>query len=190
MLDRPARPEFTHSSFGADATDGRPRSALDRIAAGVGGEALWLLARLLIGGIFVQSGSAKLLGLGAFAAGLSKAGVPMAGELAVIGALVEFCGGLAIVAGLKTRHAALLMFAFVIVATTISHRFWELPEPAAHQQAVHFAKNLAIMGGFLLLFVAGGGRFSADRWLQGEGSAPSRSAPERDDVIPASRRSA
>src|SRR5437868_164399 len=105
MLDRPARPQFTYSPFVADATDDRPRSALDRIAAGIGGEALWLLARLLIGGIFVQSGSAKLLGLGAFAASLAKAGVPMPGVLAAIGAAVEFCGWLAIVAGLKTRHA-------------------------------------------------------------------------------------
>jgi putative oxidoreductase len=134
---------------------------------GAGGDAIWLLARLCIGGIFVNSGFGKLMTLDAFAASLAKNGVPMADVMAVIGAAVEFFGGLAIVLGIQMRYAALLMALFTIAATLISHRFWELDDVAARRgQNVHFAKNLAIFGAFLLLFVQGAGRFSFDGWRQ------------------------
>ena len=78
------------------------------------------MGRILLGGIFVQSGLEKLMDLNAFAALLTAGGVPMASVLAPIGAAVEFGGGLAVVFGLGTRYAALLMIGFVIVATLIS----------------------------------------------------------------------
>jgi putative oxidoreductase len=89
----------------------------------------------------------------------------MADVAAVVGAAVEFGGGLAIVLGLQTRYAALLMALFTISATLISHRFWELQDLALRrQQSVHFMKNLVILGAFLLLLVQGGGRLSFDGW--------------------------
>jgi putative oxidoreductase len=61
------------------------------------------------------------------------------------------------------------MAAFTVSATLISHRFWEFADPAMFkQQSVHFMKNLAIFGAFLLLFVQGGGRLSLDGlWRRG-----------------------
>jgi putative oxidoreductase len=124
----------------------------------------WLLVgRILLGGIFVVSGYGKLMGLAAFAASLEKNGVPYASALAPVGASVEFFGGLAIILGVEVRAAALLMIAFVIVATLISHRFWELQDPARRAQVTQFSKNVAIIGGFLLLHAAGGGRFAVER---------------------------
>src|SRR5262249_47391560 len=135
MLDRPPREEIPAASpKSADSSAERP-------AAQAAGDAVWLLARCLIGGLFVQSRFGKLLALGAFAASLAKNGVPAAEAMAVIGAVTEFCGGLAIVAGFMTRPAALIMVAFTITATLISHRFWEFQELARRQQSVQFAKN-------------------------------------------------
>ena len=160
MLDRPATSELLISSEHPSTA-----SALDRLMAGAGGDTIWLLARCFIGGIFVYSGFGKLMALDAFAASLAKNGVPMADVAAVVGAAVEFGGGLAIVLGLQTRYAALLMALFTISATLISHRFWELQDLALRkQQSVHFMKNLAILGAFLLLLVQGGGRLSFDGW--------------------------
>jgi putative oxidoreductase len=161
MLDSPATRAL---SLPADRTTA-PSSTLDRLSAGIGGDTVWLLARLCIGGIFVFSGFGKLTGLEGFAASLAKNGVPMAEVMAVVGAAVEFLGGLAIVLGLQTRYAALLMAAFTVSATLISHRFWEFQDVVMFkQQSVHFMKNLAIFGAFLLLFVQGGGRLSIDGW--------------------------
>lgn len=137
---------------------------IDRSAAACS-DLVCLLGRVLIGGIFVQSGFGKLMGLDAFAAGLARNGIPgaVAQVLAPIGAAVEFVGGLAIVFGLMTRYAAVLMILFVIVATLISHRFWELEDAARRAQLTQFSKNIAIMGGFVLLHVAGGGRYAIER---------------------------
>ena len=133
-------------------------------------EVILLLGRLALGAIFVKSGLQKLLALGAFAASLAQRGVPASSTWAVIGATVEFVGGILIVSGLRTREASLLMILFVIVATGISHRFWEFAEAARRTQESQFFKNLAIIGGFLLLYVTGGGRHSVDGWLKGRRS--------------------
>ena len=121
-----------------------------------------LMGRLALGAIFVKSGLQKLMGLSAFAASLAQRGVPQSATWAVIGATVEFVGGILIVTGFRTREASLLMILFVIVATGISHRFWEYAEAARRLQESQFFKNLAIIGGFLLLFVTGPGRFGLD----------------------------
>jgi putative oxidoreductase len=136
---------------------------IDRVAANAG-NALWLLGRILIGGIFVQSGFEKLMDLSHFTGTLMEAGVPLASVLAPIGAALEFGGGAAVVLGLATRYAALLMMAFVVAATLISHRFWSAPPDEQQQQMIQFAKNVAIFGGFLFVFVVGGSRYSFDRW--------------------------
>lgn len=126
-----------------------------------------LLGRLALGVIFVKSGLQKLLALGAFAASLAGRGVPQSSFWAVVGATVEFVGGILIITGLKTRHASLLLILFVIVATGISHRYWEFADAAARRaQESQFFKNLSIIGGFLLLFAAGSGRFGLDAVLR------------------------
>jgi putative oxidoreductase len=156
-----------HVMHRVPAHDTRPW--IDRAAAR-SGNALWLLGRILIAGIFVQSGLDKLMGLDAFAGILVNTGIPagMASILAPVGAAVEFAGGLAIVLGLMTRYAALLMIVFVITATLIAHRFWEYDGSARYAQLINFSKNIAIIGGFLFVFVSGGGRYSLDRWWQRE----------------------
>jgi putative oxidoreductase len=119
-----------------------------------------LAGRIALGAIFVLSGFNKLMGVDAFAASLATRGVPMSSILAPLGAGVEFVGGLAIVLGFQVRYAAALMILFTIVATLISHRFWEFTGPARVMQQSQFMKNLAIIGGFIVLIAAGSGRFA------------------------------
>ncbi len=132
-------------------------------------EVILLIGRLALGAIFLKSGLQKLLALSAFAASLAQRGVPASSTWAVIGATVEFIGGILIITGLRTREASLLMILFVVVATGISHRFWEFAEAARRAQESQFFKNLSILGGFVLLFVTGGGRYSVDGWLKRKG---------------------
>ncbi len=129
-------------------------------------DVILLLGRVALGAVFVKSGLQKLMALGAFAATLAGRGVPQSSVWAVIGATVEFVGGILIVTGFRTRDASLLMILFVIVATGISHRYWEFAEAARRLQESQFFKNLSIIGGFLLLGVAGSGRFGLDALLQ------------------------
>jgi putative oxidoreductase len=125
-------------------------------------DVIHLLGRLALGAIFVKSGLQKLMALGAFAASLAGRGIPASSTWALIGATVEFVGGLLIVVGFRTREVSLLMVLFVIVATGISHRFWEYADAARRLQESQFFKNLSIVGGFLLLHVFGAGRYGID----------------------------
>jgi len=127
-----------------------------------------LLARILLGMIFVLSGYGKLMHLDGFASGLASRGVPMTGFLGPLGAVIEFFGGAAIVLGIEVRWVSALMILFVIVATAIAHRFWELDGGARQAQHTQFMKNLAIIGGFLALMAVGGGRAAVERlWRRG-----------------------
>jgi len=134
----------------------------DSIAAR--GEALWLLlGRIFIGVLFVPSGYGKLTSPAGMAAMLAAKGAPAPEALAMLAGAVELFGGLAIILGLKTRCAALVMIVFTIVATLLAHQFWMLDAPARMAQQIQFFKNLAIIGGFLFVFVRGAGPISVDR---------------------------
>lgn len=139
------------------------RPLIDQIAADWG-NALWLVGRILVAAIFIQSGWGKLMDLGGFGAMLDGAGLPLSSVLAPIGAVVEFVGGLAILLGLGTRYAALALIVFTALATLIAHRFWTYPVEQQQAQMVQFTKNVAIIGGFLFVFVTGGGHYSLERW--------------------------
>ena len=90
--------------------------------------------------------------------------------LAYIAAPVDFIGGLAIIFGLTTRYAALVMLGFTIVTAFSSHTFWAVPASQAANQEGHFWKNVTLMGGLILLFVTGPGRYSLDGLLMRKAS--------------------
>jgi putative oxidoreductase len=143
----------------------QPMSHAERISA-QWRDFLILVARVLIGWIFVSGGWAKIFGLEAFIAGLERQNVPAPSVLGYVGAATEFFGGLAIVLGIGTRYAALAILIFTIMATLIAHRYWDFTDLAAQrQQRTQFFKNLTMMGGMILLFITGGGRFSIDGLL-------------------------
>jgi putative oxidoreductase len=123
---------------------------------------LLLVGRVLIGWIFVRSGWGKVMDLGTFAASMpGRGGLPV--WLGYVAGPVEVIGGAAVILGLYSRWAALLMLAFTAIATFSSHRYWEFTDAAARRgQDVNFYKNVAIMGGFFFLMAAGGGRWSLD----------------------------
>jgi putative oxidoreductase len=128
---------------------------------------LMLLGRLLVGALFVPSGFGKLTGIGgpglnAFAGVLGGKGLPVPLAWAAVGALIEFFAGLAVVLGLWTRAAAFLMVFFTIAAALLSHNYWAMADAARAANYIQFWKNMAIVGGFLFLFVHGPGPLSLD----------------------------
>jgi putative oxidoreductase len=139
-------------------------SYTDNIAASTA-DIVLLIGRILLGWIFVISAWGKLGNISGFTGYLTNLKVPAPGFWAWIGAIVEFVAGAALILGVGTRYAALLAIVFVVVATALAHRYWEYPAAQRQNQLNHFLKNLAIMGGALLLFVTGAGRFSLDAVL-------------------------
>ena len=127
-----------------------------------------LVGRILLGWIFVRSGYGKIFDIGAYAGTFPVRGLPPI--LAYVSVPLEFLGGIAIILGLATRYFVIAMVAFMLVATFSSHAYWTFTDAAARRvQDSSFYKNMAMIGGFLFLFVSGSGRFSADHWLRRRG---------------------
>lgn len=119
-------------------------------------DATTLLGRLGLSLIFILSGFAKL---GAGYAGtqgyMEAMGVP--GALLPLVIAAEIGGGLAIATGLLTRWAALGLAAFSVASAVLFH--FDLGD---QNQFIHFTKNLAMAGGFLVLAANDAGRLSLD----------------------------
>jgi putative oxidoreductase len=141
----------------AQATDGIAKNLSD---------ILLLLARIGIAYLYYVAVSGKLAGLeGWVANGLTKQGVPGGMAMGYLVITTEIVGSLLILFGLCTRYAALLLTLFVIIASFVGHRYWEADAPQVRNQTTHFYKNVSIIGGYLILFITGAGRYSLDHLL-------------------------
>jgi len=121
-----------------------------------------LVGRLALAVIFVLSGFRKITTVAATSGYIASKGLPMPDVLAIAAIVIELGAGLLLVIGWKTRWAALLIAFFLLVITPIFHGFWAVPADQMMMQQQQFMKNLAILGGLLMLYVAGAGRFSVD----------------------------
>lgn len=115
-----------------------------------------LVGRILLALMFVLGGYSKIGGYGGTQQFMASAGVPAILLPLVIA--VELLGGLMVVVGWKTRYAAIALAGFTLVATLLFHMNWAQP-----MQYLLFMKNVSVIGGFLVLFAAGPGRWSVDR---------------------------
>jgi len=121
-----------------------------------------LVGRILLALIFILSGYGKITAFAVTSAYMTSKGVPFAEVLAALSIAVELGGGLAIVFGWKAREAAILIFLWMIPVTLMFHNPLGLDPAMAKQQMIHLEKNLSIMGGLLVLFAFGPGRFGLE----------------------------
>jgi len=71
--------------------------------------------------------------------------------------LLEIAGAVAIIVGWQTRLWALALAGFTLLSAAIFHS-----NLGDHMQMILFMKNIAIAGGFLLVFAHGAGEISMD----------------------------
>ena len=125
-------------------------------------DALALIGRVLLAGMFIISGWGKVTGYSGTVGYIASQGLPVPQVLAIIAIAIELGAGLAIAFGWKTRWAAVAMAIFLIVITPIFHAFWNVPADQAMAQNINFMKNVSILGGMVLLWAFGPGGFSMD----------------------------
>jgi putative oxidoreductase len=126
------------------------------------GDVVLLVARILLVLLFVIFGWKKLIGFGGTVAYFSHNGVPMPFLAALIAVAMELVAGVAIALGLFTRPLALLMALYTLGTALLGHPFWNLAGTARVEAEINFLKNVGLIGGFLLLYVTGAGRYSLD----------------------------
>ena len=64
----------------------------------------------------------------------------------------------------KTRLAAFVLAVFTAAAAMISHDFWTLSGREQINQMLHAFKNVSMIGGLMILYGAGPGPLSVERW--------------------------
>lgn len=104
-----------------------------------------VVGRILLGQVFFVAGINKLLHPAKTIALITNHGIPFPGFGCYAAAALEIGGALALVLGVRTRWAALVLAGWAVVVTTIFH--WDFTkEINAHL----FRNDLAIAGGLLL----------------------------------------
>jgi putative oxidoreductase len=120
-----------------------------------------LLGRVFFALIFLMAGlnhfSSQTIGYAA------SQGVPLASIAVPFSGVLALFGGLSILLGYRSKLGAWLIALFLVGVTPMMHRFWTVPDPMMHQmQMVMFMKNLAMLGGALLISQFGSGPWSLD----------------------------
>ena len=123
---------------------------------------LALVGRLLLALLFLPAGISKIGGFAGTAGYIASKGLPFPTLAAAIAIIVEVAGGLALIAGFGTRWAALALAGFTLVATFFFHNYWGVPADQAMVQQLMFFKNIAVVGGLLVLAAHGAGAWSLD----------------------------
>lgn len=116
-----------------------------------------VLGRVLLAAIFLISGIGKLFDPAGTIGYIGAVGLPLPEIGYALAVIVEIGGGLLLIAGYRTRMAALSLAALTLGAAIFFHNQF-----ADQNQFIHFMKNLAIVGGLLHVAAFGAGRASVD----------------------------
>jgi putative oxidoreductase len=126
---------------------------------------LILAARLLLAALFLIFGWRKLRDFSGTVSQMAQLGVPTPVLAAGVATFMELPVTFAVAVGAFTRPSALLLFLYTLGTALIGHRYWTMTGADYVDSMDSFYKNLSIMGGFLLLYVTGPGKYSIDRLL-------------------------
>ncbi len=125
-------------------------------------DTLALVGRVLVAWLFIPAGWGKIAGFSGVAGYIASKGVPLPEVSAAIAIAAELGLGLLLLVGWQARWAALGLAIFIAVITPIFHGYWAMPEAQQMMEKQAFDKNIAVLGGLLVLTAFGAGRFSLD----------------------------
>lgn len=111
-----------------------------------------LVARLALSALFVISGAMMLMDISGTAGWFASIGIPAAAVAVWVVVLVKILGGLSVATGMYARKGAAALIVFTIVATFYGHM-----NPF---DMVAVLKNVAIIGGLILVMTRGAGNMS------------------------------
>ncbi|MGC1307874.1 MAG: DoxX family protein [Phormidesmis sp.] len=113
-----------------------------------------LAGRICLALIFLNSGVNHLIGFQSFVPTIASKGLPVPGLLAVGAIAFLLLGAISLILGYKSKIGALLIILFLIPTTLVFH------PPLSDLQG--FLRNLALIGGLLMVMASGPGLISID----------------------------
>ena len=118
-----------------------------------------ILGRLLLSAIFLINGIGKIFNYEGTIQYMENFDVP--GYLIIPAITVEILFPILLILGYYTKFSALVLSLFTLALAVIFHTDF-----SNQMQLMSFLKNIAITGGFLIIFVYGPGKYSLDRKLK------------------------
>ena len=121
-----------------------------------------LVARLFLATLFLIFGWRKLRDYSGTVSQMVQDRAPMPVLAAAVAIFMELPVAFAVAVGAFTRPSALLLALYTLGTSLIEHRYWTTTGADQLASMEGFYKNLSIMGGFLLLYITGAGKYSID----------------------------
>ena len=118
-----------------------------------------ILGRILLSAIFLINGIGKIFNYEGTIQYMENFDVP--GYLIIPAITVEILFPILLIIGYYTKFSALVLSLFTLVLAVIFH-----VDFSNQMQLMSFLKNIAIAGGFLIIFVYGPGKYSIDHKLK------------------------
>jgi len=126
------------------------------------------ISRVLISAVFIVFGYIQFTHIGNYIA--NPAVIKVAGWtgiltptiIAYMVASIDLFGGILILVGYQTRWTSVVLIVFVALTCILVHNFWTMEGPARAANQANFYKNLALIGGLLLIYVHGPGTCSLE----------------------------
>ena len=123
---------------------------------------LILAARLLLATLFLIFGWRKLRDYSGTVDQMVQLGLPAPVLATVVSIFMEVPIAFAVAVGAFTRPSAALLALYALGTAFIGHRYWTVKGDDYVDSLDGFYKDLSIMGGFLLLYTTGAGKYSID----------------------------
>jgi putative oxidoreductase len=108
--------------------------------------------RLLMSGMFISGGWNAFKAPELRAPSAAAIGIPFPELATRANGAAMVAGGVALATGIAVKPGAAVLALSLVPTTLAGHPFWKEDDPKARaQQRIHFLKNLAMLGGLLIL---------------------------------------
>jgi len=125
-----------------------------------------LIGRILLSAIFFFEAIDSALYFDKTKESMTHHGLTWNQDMLLYGAILFLLlGGTMVLLGYRSSLGAILLLMYWIPVTFIVHDFWAYPEDQIRLQKILFMKDMAIIGGLLMLLGKGSGRYSVKRLL-------------------------
>lgn len=108
------------------------------------------IGRICISALFIVLGVMDVLHWNSNVASLSLR-MPAASLMLVFSMILKIGGGILLMTGQRVQLACIALIVFMVPDTLLYHSFWSASALDYQNQLLHFLKNLAIIGGLLVL---------------------------------------
>ncbi len=125
-----------------------------------------LIGRIFLSAIFLFEAVDSTLFFDKTKQTMTQYGLGWNQDMLLYGAIfLLLVGGLMVLLGYRSTLGAIMLLMYWVPVTFMVHDFWMYPKDQVRIQSILFMKDIAIIGGLLMLVGKGSGRYSIKRLL-------------------------